>query len=190
MDSCHTQRDLSRFTCQPLQFLFQCTDGGYFPDPTDCSSYYLCEPFMNRFNPIRKACPESLVYDSRLRRCITISTNNPCRTISCDNGTTEFMTYPGNSQYFYNCVDRSVNVPSGKIPVIYRCPGVGSGTNPAFNETTKTCNFICAGNSAGRMWVPDSIREFHQCNSGLQASFERCPQEFRFNTANSQCVLG
>lgn len=186
VDSCYTQRDLSRFTCQPLQFLFQCTDAGYFPDPTDCSSYYLCEPFFNRFNPIRKTCPEGLGYDTRLRRCTAISTNNPCRTISCENGTSEFLTWPGNTQYFYNCVDRSVNVPSGKIPVIYRCPGVASGTIPAFNPTSRTCTYVC---NSGRTWVPESITEFYQCNPGLPALFARCPHEFRFNTANSQCVL-
>lgn len=187
VDSCHTQRDLSRFTCQPLQFLFQCTDAGYFPDPTDCSGYYICEPFFDRFNPTRKTCPENLIYDTRIRRCAGISTSNPCRTITCENGTSEFQLYPGNAQYFYNCVDRSISVPSGKIPVVYRCPGVGSGTNAAFNAVSKTCTYACSG--SGRMWVPDAVREFYQCTAGQQALFERCPQEFRFNTANSQCVL-
>ncbi|XP_063708270.1 uncharacterized protein LOC134836917 [Culicoides brevitarsis] len=186
VDSCHTQRDPSRFTCQPLPFLFQCTDAGYFPDPMDCSSYFICEPFENRFNPTRKTCPEGLVYESRLRRCTAVSVNNPCRTITCENGTSDFQAYPGNAGYFYNCVDRSINVPSGKIPVIYRCPTAGSGTNVAFNATTRTCSYAC--NGSGRMWVSDAAREFYQCTSGKQALLERCPQDFRFNSNNGLCV--
>lgn len=184
VDSCHTQRDLSRFTCQPLQFQFQCTAPGYFPDPNDCSSYYICEPFANRFNPSRRTCLEGLAYDSRARRCVSISTSNPCRTISCENGSSDFQVYPGNAGYFFNCVDRSVNVPSGKIPVVYRCP---TALGCAFNATSGTCNYACGG--SGRMVVSDSAREFYQCNVGQQALLERCPRNFVFNNINSQCVI-
>uniref|UniRef100_A0A336M7V1 CSON010835 protein n=1 Tax=Culicoides sonorensis TaxID=179676 RepID=A0A336M7V1_CULSO len=190
VDSCHVQRDLSRPTCIPLPFLFQCTDAGYFPDPTDCSSYYICEPFMDRFNPTRKTCPDGLIYDPRSRRCFVMSTTYPCRTITCENGTSSFQAYPGNPQYFYNCVERSVTVPSGKIPVLYRCPGIATGnTAVAFNPNLNKCVYNCGGSSSGRVWVPDAAREFYQCNYGQQALLERCPRDFTFNAQNSQCVI-
>lgn len=71
--------------------------------------------------------------------------------------------------------------------MIYRCPGVSSGTNAAFNPTTQTCTYACSG--SGRVWVPDVVREFYQCNLGQPAKLERCPWDFRFNSANGRCVL-
>lgn len=78
-------------------------------------------------------------------------------------------------------------MPSGKIPVLYRCPGEAGGTNAAFDGATKTCKYACSG--SGRWWVSDAVKQFYQCAAGRQALLERCPEEFRFNSANAQCVL-
>lgn len=184
-DYCSVTRDLSRFTCQPLSFLFQCTDAGYFPDPTDCTSYYICVPFGNgnHYNPVRYSCGENSIYNSRLRRCTPLTQNTPCNTVNCVDGTSAFLTFPGNSQYFYNCVERSVRVPSGKIPVVYRCLSTVSG-NPA-TFVNGTCSYLCP--STGRFEVPDRSKDFLQCNSQRVPILNECPGNLAFDTTVSLC---
>lgn len=165
----------------PLPFLFQCTDLGYFPDPTDCTRYYICTKSTinpNRYIPLHRVCDIGLIYNANTRKCVSPTNTAICRTVSCKNGTSDFKVFPGYGQYFYNCVERSIRVDSGKTPVMYRCPGP---SNVVFNSTTGDCAYACgSSSSSGRMMIPDKTNEFFQCNYGSQAILERCPNGLRF----------
>lgn len=187
-DYCDTTRDPARFMCQPLSFLFHCTDVGYFPDPIDCTAYYICVPvpsMTNHFNAERRSCDTGLIYNGNTRKCVVPNNSILCRTVNCEQSTSEFKTFPGYTQYFYNCVERSIRIPSGKIPVMYRCPGP---TNVAFNSTSNTCYYNCNGWSQGRIAIPDKADEFYQCNYGSQALLESCPKPYLFSAARSICT--
>lgn len=186
-DYCTASRDINRSSCFLDKYVFECTDAGYFPDPTDCNAYYVCVPRYgdSQFNAERIECGENSSYNSKVRRCAPPHvTSNPCNVINCRNGSSAFEPYPSNSQYFYNCVEKSTKEMSGKQPVMYRCPSTLTGTPAAFGNGT--CTYSCPGR--GRYEVTDSRYNFIECSAARAIGrLEECPYGHEFNSTNGRC---
>ncbi|XP_046995362.1 probable endochitinase [Schistocerca americana] len=93
---------------------FVCTSTGRFPDPTNCSNYYMCSPISTGgFYQYLYNCPGGSLFDS-VRRLCTLSTNVTCGTSSTS-------------------VSPTVTTPTGTLTTTvapFTCTSVGRFINP------------------------------------------------------------
>lgn len=131
---------------------FTCTWSGYFPDPTDCTKYHVCEKAGKE--SVLFQCPHNYVYDSALNLC-TSRSQLGCNTVDCTGVVDHMVLYGGNPAYYAFCKSglqaeifmfRCVDVVSEVFDVnwgrcVYNCQKEGNHVDRTNCYGYITCSF-------------------------------------------------
>ena len=153
---------------------FTCVRDGTFPDPTDCTRYYVC---LNSIPYAYKCDRPGLNYDSSREACASAVT---CYTFNCRGKHGVKIAYGKTANIFAYCVN-------GSAYVVDRCPG-----NYELNADTQKCEPVCS--SEGN--IPDVARcnKYYKCvkrdaySSSYTITSEECPQSYGFDSRSLRCV--
>lgn len=173
---------------------FQCTGLGYFPNPSNCSSYYFCSLNADKteYVPTLFNCPNGNVFSPSSGSYCTRYNSwlNNCKTVNCANALKNVtqsyvkITYGLSQQYYALCI--TGGDPSN--PLIFVCP---ANTVPNISGFPATCEYRCWRTGFFENTL-DSSRYF-ECylNNFLRyESVERtCPQGSSFDSGRSECVV-
>jgi hypothetical protein len=85
----------------------QCTDAGLFPDPTNCTAYFVCD---GSAQAVRRVCPLGTYYNSSYRYCEpgtclmgeTPTSKPTTKTLQCTSSSDTFPD-PSNCHRYFRC---------------------------------------------------------------------------------------
>lgn len=187
-DYCSNRPDSQRRVCADQlpqkETDFYCTSEGYFPDPTNCSSYIIC--YLDNTGtlvPRRYNCPNKHFIFNYYgnKECSSYSNPPPslCPVLNCTNDFNSFLkVYPRNTQYYYFCLPDSSGI--GK-PIVFRCEN-------GWTFNGQRCVYSCP--REGNFALSGNNTEFISC---FQQSTPRsylirsCPQDFVYNSRLGHC---
>ncbi|KAG8229755.1 hypothetical protein J437_LFUL007053 [Ladona fulva] len=130
---------------------FTCMDSGYYPDPSDCTKYYICYPSDNIFLASAQYCAANQVYSTSKKICVPKIKLSDCHTVKCPAGVVQHAVFPGDASYYVICRD-------GK-PEYVTCKSAGRMPDPDH------CNqyYECTAGWLGSKFTLTS----HSCPPGL-----------------------
>ncbi|CAD7089576.1 unnamed protein product [Hermetia illucens] len=156
---------------------FRCTSRGQFPDPLDCSRYYLCDGAGTN-KAYAYVCPSNFVYDSKSGLC----KRTTCLTIDCSKTPNKYVIFGGDPSILAYCLDNGSN----KETILFRCPDTQS---MQYDPNTLQCTYRCSieGRFADRL----DCRSFYECyreGGVLQAKHQKCPEGYSYDQVAGICI--
>lgn len=113
---------------------FQCSDIGTYPDPYDCTVYYICEPVAEGFKKTKMKCSKGS-FNSATSSCGYQMSSTSCITtpIPLCQSIFQMGPVPDNLNIFYICIPNDAD--HTLAPSLFRCP-----VNLRFDIKDLTCS--------------------------------------------------
>lgn len=153
---------------------FTCLRDGTFPDPNDCTKYFVC---LNDAASAYKCERTGQNYDSSREACVSGAT---CYTFNCKGKHGVKVAYGKTANIFAYCIN-------GTVYVVDRCPG-----NYEMNADSQRCEPVCSAEG----YIPDVARcnRYYRCvkSSAYSSTYtitnEVCPTGKSFDALNLRCA--
>ncbi|PNF28002.1 hypothetical protein B7P43_G13848 [Cryptotermes secundus] len=183
---------------------FHCLQPGYFPDPTDCKQFHICNSDLSHY---KGDCDEK--FDATLGTCTTFdpddktaqtvtntasgsetAPNTPstqsCETLKnpCTGTNTMPVKLPSNPSYYVICIP--VATKNRKEPYIYQISVAKCPEGLVFNDETVSCELSCS-RKRGRFQDPDNCHSYIEC-SASGAKKTSCLDNLAFDPIRKSCV--
>nr|CAD7463395.1 unnamed protein product [Timema tahoe] len=185
----HTCTTEGGSTCKkprPDDYSFTCQTSGTFPDPFDCTKYYVCyvNSTKNEEPIIDGTCPEGSAFDVHTLSCALPNTDRVCTDLpvpTCNSTSGLIGVLERNPTIYYICTKKN----NSTFPELFRCDkgyydvslgecrlSSGSETTTAVPTTTKSSIFNCV--LPGIYADPKDCQSFYVCPDSLKVYRDSC----------------
>ena len=163
-----------------------CTSAGFFPDPRDCTAFYICT--SDREHGIPRNCPDGEIFSEVTSRCKKPSSSAECMTVNCATsmGNGVFSPYGISKKYFAYC-DTPAHPNDLENISMYQC---ANGAEFDRTPSVSKCIFRCK--SIGKFENSLDQSTYYNCySSGKDATgkLEECPNGWHFHFATQGCNM-
>nr|ABV44751.1 peritrophin-like protein [Phlebotomus papatasi] len=180
---CSATPDDSNPSCKdPQKSDFTCTGEGYFPDPDQCTRYYICPGPLQ--DAVAYDCPTNYVYKSKERGCGRRVNALDCATVDCSKTPNEFGVYKNDPAYYYFCLSDK----NTKKTVVMKCL---DEVNSQYDPNVGECTFRCS--KEGKFVDVLDCTKYNVCykvGSTFQVDSVQCPTGYFFDPVGSKCAKG
>nr|CAD7202728.1 unnamed protein product [Timema douglasi] len=201
----HTCTPEGGTTCKkprPDDYSFTCQTSGTFPDPFDCTKYYVCyvNSTENGEAIIDGTCPGGSAFDVLTLSCALPNTDRVCTDLpvpSCNSTPGIIGVLERNPSIYYICTKKD----DSTFPELFRCDvgyfdvslgecrlSSGPETTAVVPTTTKSSVLTCV--EPGIFPDPDSCISFYVCPVNLQGYTTNCLSGMYFDPDTISCELG
>uniref|UniRef100_A0A1L8E477 Putative peritrophin-like protein n=2 Tax=Nyssomyia neivai TaxID=330878 RepID=A0A1L8E477_9DIPT len=157
---------------------FNCMAAGFFPHPTDCSTFYEC---LDNGIAFENSCPPGYSWSGNEMACHQKLTPTDCGTFNCRPYPDTFQRLTSNAAYYAYC---GFIVNSQQEILIFKCPRV----NEVFNLTKLTCEFSCPEE---KLYAdPDNASYYYLCyksGSNFVYQYKQCTGGRIFSEPDQIC---
>lgn len=169
---------VTKVPCKKLNYKFTCPGEGYYPDPYNCSKFFICSG-SNQIAVHGSCFDKEAFYNPKLQVCEA--------NISCHNFTSNGLCYlkdrtiqvhPLDKRFYFLCSEDS--------HVLKKC-----AETHIFNPFTLRCEISC--NQPGKLVDPENNKCFYDCVStgavnGFDKLYKCCQRHEIFSEQLGACV--
>ncbi|XP_069705717.1 uncharacterized protein [Periplaneta americana] len=193
--SCNTDPQVCEGSDKQGSFL--CLTPGFFPDPSDCKRFHMCDKNLIHYS---MDCDEQ--YNVKTESCTAVDPDQKDKTQAagtqektptctplanpCTATNNAPLSLPGRSNYYVICLPKKPK--NGKmyyVITVLKCP------DPlTFNDKTQSCEFSCT-EKRGRFLDPDNnCNSYIECVAGTTGAGTKktCPEGYGFDPDRKACL--